>query len=234
MEAPPEQVAGPATGEAVVSARQPSEEFLALRLRHAVADAVWSLFTDGLLASDPRTIAAAARSAGIAPSDLRAARDRKEAGVRPRLAPAGLTPLKPEPPAPTVADMRPSNRERYAVVNPAPGLRRCCRCREVKPVAEFNVRNRKTGGRVAMCRPCAKDYQRERRLSVKKIALMNAVGLTFVIGEADEVDGLACTDCGCPIRVGEEVSGITALRHTSCPEPPPRWPQIHRVLVTAR
>jgi hypothetical protein len=181
------------------------------------ADAVWALFACEMLPKKPQLIARAAMAAGIPVGALRDADGRRRAHVthRPVLAsvPAPTTPKQP--------NTGPATAARVAAKNPEPGLRRCSFCEQVKPFADFGVKDRPSGRLKSMCKPCEKAYQRERYLTVQKVKALNAVGLTFVVSASDDVDGVACIDCLQPIRPGQEVHGSTSLHHVSCPAPPP-------------
>jgi hypothetical protein len=95
--------------------------------------------------------------------------------------------------------------------------RRCPRCKEVKPIGGFDRRSANDPRPRPYCRPCFRDYQRERYLSVDKVRAINAARLVFTVGPLDKVNGMACMDCGAPLRPGERVYGDAALRHEDCP-----------------
>jgi hypothetical protein len=93
-------------------------------------------------------------------------------------------------------------------------VRRCCRCREEKPIDAFRVKVKRTGQRVSMCDPCRTDYQRERYLRITQRDTLAQVGLEFRWTEGDPE--LVCVPCGQPIRPGEQVVGDAVVRHARC------------------
>lgn len=198
----------------------------AFERRVAVADAVWAMFEDGLIEKTSANVLRAAAAAGVTVADLRDADYRKTKG-----APARRLVVMPQK-APHQPNTLPATETRLQTKNPRPGRRLCSRCGAEKPVGDFAIKNRETGTRKSMCRPCMKDYQRTRYLTVEKLRLMNEASLTFVVTEGDGVTGLVCVDCGCPLRPGEQVVGHTALRHTTCPVRPAPLPEAHRVRFT--
>jgi hypothetical protein len=108
----------------------------------------------------------------------------------------------------------------WAGANPEPGKRRCARCKDVKPVDEFPIKNQATGTRRSYCTPCWLLNQRERYLSVERVGQLDAVGLTFTLSAVDEVGGLRCKKCGGALFDGQEVrSHPTLLEHVVCPRP---------------
>lgn len=96
------------------------------------------------------------------------------------------------------------------------GELQCSRCKEWKPPGLFSARPNRPGLYKSQCKACMAEQHRIRYLGVKKVDALNAVGLTFVVAESDDMSGLACTDCGEPLEVGQEVAGHTRLWHTAC------------------
>lgn len=202
------------------------------------ADAVWALFERGIIARSKELILAASEASGVPVRALRDAALRYERGYwrKPAEERPALTLVQPDEPerasepgpmwhdigrartqpAPTVESQRPGNRARFAAKNPVPGMRVCCRCDELQPVTNFHIRNRKTGNRSAMCKPCAKEYQRQRYLSVEDTARLGTV-LRFIVEHGDNCEGIACPDCGKPMSVGQEVAAFdVTIRHLNC------------------
>lgn len=187
------------------------------------ADAVWSLFAAGLLPLNAATISAAIRAARIPLAKLQEAQQRHERRYveRPRPQPARARHRN----APHHPNIGPALASKIAAKNPTSTTRICSRCQEELPVGQFGIKDKKTGARKSMCRPCMLDYQRHRYLGVEKQRLLNAARLTFVVTEADDVAGLACSDCGAPIRAGQEVEGDATLHHAICPLTPMPGPE---------
>src|SRR5688500_9071225 len=52
-------------------------------------------------------------------------------------------------------------RRREAVMDTPDAMKRCSRCGETKAVADFSIKNKKTGLRTAWCRECRRAYGRE-------------------------------------------------------------------------
>lgn len=179
------------------------------------ADAVWSLFAAGLLPLNAATISAAVRAARIPLAKLQEAQQRHETRhvERPRPQPARARHKN----APHQPNIGAALAAKIAAKNPTPTTRICSRCHDELPAGQFGIKDKKTGALKSMCRPCMLDYQRHRYLSVQKQHLLNAARITFVVSEADDIVGLACSECGAPIRAGQEVEGDAALHHTVCP-----------------
>jgi hypothetical protein len=174
-----------------------------------MADALAQLIADEVVSRVQRPVATA--SLGLVFDDLQAAMERRHA--RGFLAPAAVVPsLEPRP------RQRPGARRYRMARDLPPGMRRCARCETVKPEEQFSVKDRSRGVYRSYCVPCWKDKQRERRLTVRKLELLNQVGVEFVAGESDELVGLVCATCGGPIEPGQSVHGSLALTHDDCPE----------------
>lgn len=107
--------------------------------------------------------------------------------------------------------------ERFQKSHPEPGKIRCGKCTQVKPEADFPIKDQATGRRRTACQPCWNAQQRVRYLSVEHTERLNEVGLEFVLGEVDGVK-LVCQDCKQPIVAGQDVRGETILRHKRCPD----------------
>lgn len=120
-------------------------------------------------------------------------------------------------PTPAVSADRARGR-RMAAKNPEPGMRRCSRCKKLKPATteHFYVKVPRTGQLTSMCHPCRREYQQERYLSVEKLDALNRARLVFEVVEGDAVVGLVCASCGEPIVAGEKVHGEAELRHEGC------------------
>ena len=78
-------------------------------------------------------------------------------GPQPGALPDCATPR--DPPHPTA-------RQRFSVRQPSEHvfvveLRRCCRCKQSKPLDEFSMRRRATGQRDTHCKPCRSAYGKE-------------------------------------------------------------------------
>lgn len=189
------------------------------------ADVVACILESGIVKRDAVTVAAMARAAHVPVGDVKEAWRRVQDG---KYEPPVQRPIDAEAHEPP-PHLRSANRTRWLRKNPAPGMRRCSRCQATKPNEDFGIKNPRTGQRKSMCRPCEHDYQRTRYLSVSKVNMMNAVGLTFVVTEGDDVHGLACVDCGAPILVGQTVCGRAELRHAECPRDPVPMPTIHKM-----
>lgn len=106
--------------------------------------------------------------------------------------------------------------------NPAPGMRRCARCRETFHVEHFPIKDQASGRRRSYCGPeandCWRTMQRDRYLSVARLGAMQAAGVTFVVQEGDGCIGLACARCAVPLDVDDEVSAqLAGLAHNLCP-----------------
>lgn len=118
-------------------------------------------------------------------------------------------------PAPTLEDQKPSNRARFEEKNPAPGLRACSRCGEVKSVTQFNVKNKVTGNRMPWCRPCGKAISRERYIAASEAKLVNQIRV--VLRDGSPFVGDICPECTKPLEVGQRVCGSdVTLRHVNC------------------
>lgn len=92
----------------------------------------------------------------------------------------------------------------------------CTRCKQWKAPEHFSPRPNRPGLYKSQCKACMAEQHRVRYLGMKKVEALNAVGLTFMVSEEDDVTGLACTDCGKPIEPGQQVAGHTRLWHTAC------------------
>lgn len=116
---------------------------------------------------------------------------------------------------------RPGYEEREHVKrkNPRPGMRSCCRCGETKPLADFGtyIRRGRKAPKVA-CRKCLSEAQRNRYVSAKQLAALNAVRLELVAD--DEMAGLRCLDCGGMIEAGDEVVCDSGVTHAGCAPAP--------------
>lgn len=121
-----------------------------------------------------------------------------------------LSPVEQWEPQPGYEDRKHVKRK-----NPRPGMRSCCRCGKTKPLADFGtyIRRGRKIPKVA-CRRCLSDAQRNRYVSAKQLAALNAVRLELVAD--DEIAGLRCLDCGETIVAGDEVTAEAGLRHTMC------------------
>lgn len=96
------------------------------------------------------------------------------------------------------------------------GELRCSRCKEWKAPSEFSRRPRSTWQYKSWCKPCMASRQRQRYLTVEKEAALNMVGLTFTVGDNDDVVGLSCAGCGEVIEIGDSVHADARLVHERC------------------
>ena len=193
--------------------------------RQVAADVIVRLLEGGILPRTPSVIARGAAAVGV-PVELIRRSWATQTGVKPdrTLAAGGddLVPrAKPEPRyAPNYnGNTRAAHEKRRAAKEPVPGMRTCCRCGELKPKAEFNVSNPRTGKLRPACKACARQYHRERYLSSQKLERLGPV-LRFILEAGDEHAGMICADCRQPCRIGDEVVASDAvLRHAEhqCP-----------------
>lgn len=99
-------------------------------------------------------------------------------------------------------NVRSSNRARFERKNPAPGMRLCSKCGPLvgpKPIAEFNVMNKKDGRLRSECKECYNERTRNRYLRVGQ----RAVNIELLDGDA--LVGQLCPGCNLPFFVGERV-----------------------------
>lgn len=194
----------------------------AQHLRRTIADTLLQLVVQGVV--DRESGAARALAAlGLTWPDLEAAQMRRRrvgwTGPQPGPVPAGA-PARPLPVS-TIehATTASHSSARYQAANPAPGVKRCARCRDTFPVESFRLKSASSGSTIrwSYCEPCRKEKQRERYLSVRKAQMLNQVGLSFIVSEVDDVAGLACLNCLQPIKAGEHVHGRASLTHEHCP-----------------
>lgn len=94
-------------------------------------------------------------------------------------------------------NFRAENERRKAKKEPLPGKRICGRCRALKDLDQFNMKNKWTQERNAWCRDCTKAYSKERYLSSQKIEKLGPV-LRFILEDGDEHAGMICPDCHSP------------------------------------
>jgi hypothetical protein len=189
--------------------------------RQVAADVIVRLLEGGVLSRTPSVIARAAAAVGI-PVELVRRSWATQSAVKPDRTSVGvgddLVPLaRPEPVySPNYSEkMKAANAARRARKEPVPGKRICSRCRELKPVEAFPIKNKRTGGRRSMCGECFRSYQRNRYLSVEQGERLKTL-LRFVVGEEDHLEG-DCITCQMPIEVGQEVvADDVKLSHASC------------------
>lgn len=187
------------------------------------ADAIMAVFETGIMGSGAERLVRVAEIAGIPVPELRAAWERNQRrGYRPpsmRAAAAKASPPQAAPPStPQQHGLARANERRWAKKNPAPGLRKCACCDETKAVAEFDIKNQRTGQMKSWCRPCTKAYQRERYLKATEVGLISNIRLLIEAGSP--FVATPCVACGVDLTVGEEVEACdVALRHTQCPNP---------------
>jgi hypothetical protein len=108
--------------------------------------------------------------------------------------------------------LRKYNAARMAEKNPEPGKRICSRCKELKPVEDFGIKDKRYGSRKLMCKPCMSEYQHDRYLSSAKLEKLGPV-LRFILDEGDEHAGYICPNCRQPCRIGDEVVVTDAVLH---------------------
>jgi len=109
--------------------------------------------------------------------------------------------------------MRAANEARHAKKSRNPAKRICSRCRELKAVEAFGIKNNRTGARRSMWADCFKQYQQNRNPSPQKLEKLGPV-LRFILEDGDEHAGVICPDCDQPCRIGDEVVASNAvLRH---------------------
>lgn len=185
------------------------------------ADAVMALFDSGIIGNSAHTLARVAEITCIPVSELRAAWERiKRRGYR---APStrAATPTAPPPPAAPLPSLVRANERRWVKKNPAPGQRICSKCHETKPVAEFDIKNQRTGEMKSWCRPCFRGYQRERYVKASEAGMVTAIRMLLQAGSP--FIGDACRSCGHPLNAGEEVEACdVVVRHVCCPTTPRR------------
>lgn len=84
------------------------------------------------------------------------------------------------------------------------------------PQTAFVARTDRPGKFTSQSRNCRALYQRARHLKVGVAADLNRLGIKFVLTGTDQAIGLACSICDQPLRVGDEVHGLTDLWHAEC------------------
>lgn len=194
--------------------------------RECAADALYLLIVAGHIRPDVK-MADLCRTVGVTLADIAAAgarwqhHDRLKPRPSMRAAPdpatiAAPADWRPKPGGTGNAQSIPSHVRR---TNPAPGLRRCPKCKETLPVTEFDRKSAKSNTLRAFCRPCDKTYQRERYLTVRKALAVGQAVAMFRVIDGDGVIGMPCTECLRQIVVGERVTLEAAPRHAHCDEP---------------
>lgn len=108
-------------------------------------------------------------------------------------------------------DLTSNRNRRVRAKNPAPGMRKCSKCRSVLPVEMFTVTDAKTGKRRADCKICYNDRQRTRyvRAGFKIV--------TIEVLDGDACVGHPCPSCGKPFEVGQLVQGDDVRHHDCAP-----------------
>jgi hypothetical protein len=194
--------------------------------RDVAAEVIARLLKGGVLSRSPAVVARAAAAVGVPVALVREkwARDglatvpfdgtlvqdqERSTPVRPVSEPP---PDRPEWKNRNAARLRQYNRKKWERKNPEPGKRVCSRCKELKPVSDFAVKDKGKGTLRSMCNPCVKDYQHDRYLSSAKLEKLGPV-LRFILEDGDEHAGMICPDCRQPCRVGDEVIATDAVLH---------------------
>lgn len=151
-----------------------------------VADTVWALLAAGAI--DSRTISRSdvIELLGISEGDLADARRRYMA--------RGRIPIRPRA-RQRVRDGR--NGVRHD------GEKRCPRCNVLKDIAtEFDPRSKNDPRPRAFCRPCYKEYQSNRYLSVAE-SIRGEVVASFIVEPHDGCCGMKCRVCTVPLAEGD-------------------------------
>lgn len=180
------------------------------------ADVLWRLFDVGILPQTAIMVARVAKETGVPSSALQQASRRPFREPSARRIPPSVAPITAPAPS-TSRNLDRANKKRFDAKNPEPGQRICSRCKETKPVEEFDIKNRKTGQLKSFCRPCVKEYQADRYLSAAKAEALNTARLEFTVAEGDGVIGLSCLDCGAAVAAGDVVWAKAGLHHRVCP-----------------
>jgi hypothetical protein len=78
-----------------------------------------------------------------------------------------------------------------------PSSKRCCICKEEKPLSEFNKNKRQAGGLQSRCKQCASIYNKGRYQKFGP-SIREAVNArrAVVIDKVNELKKEPCTDCG--------------------------------------
>lgn len=97
------------------------------------------------------------------------------------------------------------------------GEYKCSRCKKWLMPDQFSLRpSRGTAYPKSWCKTCMAARQRQRYMSLEKIEALNMVGVTFKVGETDDVVGVSCASCGELIQAGDSVHADARLVHESC------------------
>lgn len=96
--------------------------------------------------------------------------------------------------------------------------RRCARCHEWFPAtgAYFGYKDRARGWLRSYCMTCWSYRQGETYLDVARREALDDAGICFVVHEDHETVGVACADCGLPIKAGDTVHGHVEIVHGDC------------------
>jgi hypothetical protein len=95
---------------------------------------------------------------------------------------------------------------------PRAGQARLLTLKELKPVEEFSIKDKRRNLLRSMCDPCMKAYQHNRYLSSAKLEKLGPI-LRFILEDGDEHAGSICPDCRQPCRIGDEVIATDAVLH---------------------
>lgn len=104
------------------------------------------------------------------------------------------------------------------------GQLQCTRCRLWKDPGEFRLRTDRIGSgtRRSACDECFNRDNRERYVSLRAKAQLNAVGITLEILEGDEAAQLICVRCQEPLGLDDvETTQDVELAHVRCPSAVP-------------
>lgn len=191
----------------------------ALTQREVAAKTLVVLLEAGVLNRDARTLARAAHELGLYVDEVREAWRHHQHGWQPSA--IDRAPDRPRLVPDPAPEPRPGERGggRRRNLHPAPdgGLqRRCVRCKDLKPATpeHFYVKNKTTGALRSICRPCSVIYQRERYLTQRALAQLDAAGLRFVATGTDSA--IVCRGCGDPIGEGNEAVALAEVWHALC------------------
>lgn len=202
--------------------------------REVAAHTLVVLLESGLMRRDPQSVARAARELGLYVDEVRAAWRHHRPGWRP-----GDDPVEAlADPQPVAANPGKPERRKVRVTPDGVVVRRCVRCRVDKPAdaEHFYVKNKVTGALRSLCRDCSVLYQRERYLTRRALAQLDAAGLRFVAGDIDA--RLECAGCGEPIGLGADAVAFAEVWHADCHADcaaglPPALPPLAHAIIEA-